>query len=698
MNLVQRTVAAFKAFTAMQWSRSSSWFSMMLGSTQIDYRASAGDGRTNAAVMACVRFAQRTFPEAPLVVMVRNSDGELKPVPDHALQQKLEHPNPYYSGVHLLGAIVADLMLTGNAYIVKVRTGNRRIAELWWAPSTTMEPAWPDDGSKFISHYEYRVEGDVINISPEDVVHLRQGFDPSNQRKGLSDLVSLYREIATDNEAANWTASLLRNGAVPGIIVSPEGDTVATTEEAEEVREKLAQRWGGDNRGGPTVMKGATKVQVLSFSPQEMDLARIRNVPEERITAVFGIPAAVVGLGTGLEQTKVGATMAESREQAYESCLIPLQRLIVAELQMQLVPDFGDPATLRLMFDLSQVRVLQDDQNALHERARADLGAGLVTLNQALQMIGQEPLTGPEGDARFIPNTVTVVTTETMIPDPAALAEPTPLRALPAATEDDDEDDAAKAGKGRVGDPGPRRRIGSHSVGAARHSGRKSIEDIPRLFDMLREDDEPTWRKAIQEYLTDQLHRVVARMVTGQEVAEALLPILEADILRDVLTPLQRSTLASVRRITVAELGVAFNLPDPVVREYLAECGANIRGVTDHTRDQIRAALIEGQAAGEGIPQLSARLRGLPAFDEARARVVSRTELGLAQNLSARTAYLASGVVTAIRVLDSDADSTCQSWNGRVVPITDAATIPMLGHPNCVRALAPAFVDQEAVA
>jgi hypothetical protein len=62
------------------------------------------------------------------------------------------------------------------------------------------------------------------------------------------------------------------------------------------------------------------------------------------------------------------------REQAYESCLIPMQRLIVAELQMQLVPDFGDPARLRVQFDLSQVRVLQDDQNALHERASDDLG------------------------------------------------------------------------------------------------------------------------------------------------------------------------------------------------------------------------------------------------------------------------------------------------------------------------------------
>lgn len=442
MNPIARVAASVKAFS-MAWARSShSWFSMLMGSTNFDYRASAGDGRTNAAVMACVRFAQRTLPEAPLVVMTRDSNGELKPASDHALQQRLETPNPYYSGLHLMGAVVADLMLTGNAYIIKVRTNAKTVAELWWIPSTLMEPCWPDDGSVFISHYEYRIEGQVMQIPVENVVHVRQGFDPQNIRKGLSELASLYREIATDNEAANWSGSLLRNGAVPGVVISPEAsDVTPTKEELEKVKEDFVQRFGGDERGKPLVMQGPTKVQVLSFNPEQMNLRALRQIPEERITAVLGIPAAVVGLGAGLDNTKVGATMREMREQAYESFVIPMQRLLVAEFATQLVPDFGDPAKLRVQFDLTQVRVLQDDQNALHERARADLGAGLITLNQSLQMIGLEPLAGVEGDVRYVPNTVTVKTVETLIP-PA-------MPALPAPSADGQEPtppDAAGAG------------------------------------------------------------------------------------------------------------------------------------------------------------------------------------------------------------------------------------------------------------
>ncbi len=450
MNLAARVGAAVKAFTSMQWGRTASWFSMLLGSTTFDYRAAAGDGRSNAAVMACVRWAQRTLPEAPLQVVVRDTAGELTPAPDHALQQLLERPNAFYSGLHLLGALVADLMLTGNGYAVKVRSRDRRVVELWWVPSTLIAPAWDDTNpGVYISHYDYTVEGEVFMLAVEDVVHLRDGFDPQNVRKGLSPLASLWREIAADNEAANWTGSLLRQGAVPGVIISPEGETGATEADLEDVKTKFMQRFGGDNRGAPLVMKGATRVSILSFSPEQMNLRDLRIVPEERVTAVLGIPAVVVGLGAGLQRSTF-ANFAEAREAAYESFVVPLQRLLAAELQQQLVADFGDPARLRVRFDLSQVRVLQDDQNALHERARADLGAGLVTLNQALAMIGADPVEGEAGDVRYLPTTITVTPPGRLIPpEPTTITDVTPTDgqgALPAPAADDEDDDApAKA-------------------------------------------------------------------------------------------------------------------------------------------------------------------------------------------------------------------------------------------------------------
>lgn len=659
MNVIARAWASLKGFT-MRWSRGSSWGSIVLGSTAYDWKGRAGDGRGNAAVMSCIGAIQRALPEAPLVVKERRGD-DVRDVPDHELARLLERPNPYYSGMHLLSAVAADFKLSGNAYVLKARNGSGRPVELWWVPSTMIEPEWPDDGSAFISHYEYAVDGRAVRIEPDDCIHFRNGFDPGNLRKGVSELGALVREIATDNEAANMTASLLRNQAIPGVVISPDGQSGLNEGDAEQIKTMFRQKFGGDRAGEPLVMDNSTRVSVLSFSPEQMDLKSLRRIPEERIAAALGVPAIVAGLGAGLDRSTY-SNMAEAREAFYESCLIPLQRLLAAEIQQQLVPDFDKTARLRVEFDLSQVRVLQTDQNALHDRVRADLAAGGITLNQFLQETGREPI--PNGDVRYLPSNYSVKPADDLLPAPvpAALQEPTPLRALPSPVEDE-------------------------AVKSRRPVETKGIEDIPELLDLLRQDEEPLWQKILEDYLSEQLARVLERLTEGAATAELLMPSLEATLLREVLRPKLRATLEAVRRIAVAELGIDFNLPDPAVRDYLREAGANIQGITETTRDAIRAALAAGQAEGEGIPQLARRLRGLPAFNDARARVVSRTELGHSQNAATLASYRASSVVVGVRVLDGDSDAACQAINGRTFPLDKAP--PTLQHPNCVRAFAP---------
>jgi hypothetical protein len=166
----------------------------------------------------------------------------------------------------------------------------------------------------------------------------------------------------------------------------------------------------------------------------------------------------------------------------------------------------------------------------------------------------------------------------------------------------------------------------------------------------------------------------------------------EATLLGETLTPLQLSLLDDVSGLVVAELGIAFDLDDPATREYLRAAGSNIAGITDTTRSAVRAALIEGQQAGEGIPQLAARLEQLPAFNRARAITVSRTELGHATNTAALANYRASGVVVGVRVFDGDYDAACAAMNGRTFTLGQEP--PTLQHPRCLRAFAP-IVDAD---
>jgi len=272
-----------------------------------------------------------------------------------------------------------------------------------------MDPRWPEDGAtttEFISHYNYHVNGVDYVVATQDVVHFRNGFDPRNIRRGLSDIQVLLREIATDNEAANWSATILRNMGIPGVIISPGNKDVDITEDdMQRIKGAYVNRFGGDRRGEPLVLSAETKVETLAFSPEQMNLVSLRRVPEERVSAVIGVPAVVAGLGAGLDRSTF-TNMGDARRMAYRTGLIPLQRLFASAIQVQLVPQFGNPNVIRVAFDYSQVQELQPDYNELATRVASLVHRGVYTRNQALQELGKEPA---EVDVLYVPRTVIAV-------------------------------------------------------------------------------------------------------------------------------------------------------------------------------------------------------------------------------------------------------------------------------------------------
>ena len=328
------------------------------------------DTTLSAPVMACVFWIVRNFPEAPIVVRSRDQDGKWEIDVRHEASTLLRKPNPFYSGALLLMSVIADLVSTGNGYIIKIRSEAGRVVQLWWAPNSLVTPKTdPRDPTLFISHYDYTPRGVPQRIEVEDMIHLRWGLDPKNPRVGMSPLRSVLREIFTDDEAANFSASLLRNMGVPGVIISPkDGMSNVQEDQAEAIKAKFNENFTGDNRGSVMVMMGPTDVEVLSFSPEQMSLKDIRRLPEERISAVLGVPAIVAGLGAGLDRSTF-ANMKEAREMGYENGIIPLQRLVAADLTAQFLLDFEDDIEdNQIHFDLREVRVLQEDENALAKR------------------------------------------------------------------------------------------------------------------------------------------------------------------------------------------------------------------------------------------------------------------------------------------------------------------------------------------
>lgn len=671
----------------------------------VDYKREVGDGTSASVVMAPVLWMARTFPEAPAVIE-RQKSGEWEEVVPHDMTKLLHRPNPFWSGELMWMATIVSLVATGNSMWIKVRDNTARIVELWWVPPGLMEPKWPNDGDTFISHYEYKPAGETIKIDVDDVIHFRYGIDPANIRMGLSPLASLLREVFSDQEAANFAASLLKNMGVPGLVVAPDGDAIVGDDDLVATKKALIEQTTGRNRGMPFVAGAPTKVHQFGFSPQQMDLRTLRRLPEERVTAVLGVPAIVAGLGAGLDRSTF-ANMAEAREMAYETTMIPLQRIIAADLSNQMMDDFEpDPDNWRVRFDTSEVRVLQEDENAKVERLLSELRSGAITLDEYRRETGRDA--GPEHEVYYLPLATQVVPKDGL-GEPAPSSSPGSPSPPPGDTVP--EDDASEEDMPPDMPPEMEKRIKAWKATAAQRELIKEFmaretalagvftSELVDVFRSLGEqcasafgDVGPKGLKADpdDERIAD---RILATVNINAFSTVKLKPAFEKHWGRVV-----DDTLGTINGMT----GLNVNLPDETARRLILEGGtrAGLVDVRHSTRQAILRSLAESRELGEGPAAAARRIRDqVPAgrFTNAgpqyRSQLIARTETKYAQNRSSMEAYRASDTVTALLAFDAqgpgESDPDCEARNGMTFTFDEADVELANEHPGGTLSFAP---------
>lgn len=348
-------------------------------------------GLDSNVIMSPVNWIMRTFTEAEARVQSRTA-GRWKWAEDHPLEMRVAQPNEFYDGDTLFKATIISYALDGNAYWLKRRNAFGEVMELWYLPHFLVEPKRPIDGSVFLSHYEYFPEGQAQTILPRDMVHIRLGLDPRNTLKGFSPLKGLLREIWTDEEAQTFSAAILRNMGVPGIVFAPKDAASSPDEEGlKETKKMLMARFTGDKRGEPIVFGAPTDIEQFGFDPNSLNLTGLRDITEERVCAMLGIPAAVVGFGAGLQQTKVGATMRELVRLARVNAINPMARTFGKALDFQLLPDFvSQTRRFRVRFDMSEVSVFQEDETEREKRILARVEGGVMQVSDAQEDLGLE--------------------------------------------------------------------------------------------------------------------------------------------------------------------------------------------------------------------------------------------------------------------------------------------------------------------
>lgn len=317
---------------------------------------------------------------------------------EHPILYLLDYPNPQMTGYDLLEKDMIRLELTGNAYdeIVwadktiqqegKTVKSSRGPAELWSIRPDYVTPI-PSAEGKGTDHYIFQVKRYARKKTFKLEQILRVAYvSPTDDVFGLGRLNAAIDDIRQDKAMAAWNLDFFEHG------MSPEGvfttDKVLLPSEAKNIAEQIKEFLVGRTRKVLVLGKNL-KWDMISANPKDVDFLQGRRDNCQAVLAALGVPPVKVGL---LEHAKYDNYRLQT-DAFHRDTILPKLRKLEGAYNLFLVPKYPDLARtpgkdFRVEFDTEEL--LAEDRDKLSSRVISQFTNGLLTVNEALEMLGYD--------------------------------------------------------------------------------------------------------------------------------------------------------------------------------------------------------------------------------------------------------------------------------------------------------------------
>ncbi len=329
----------------------------------------------NPVVAACVGVYASTLNEPPLAAMY--DDGTINR--NHPVSLLFRKPNPRMGQAEFWQIVWTYLAISGNAYIVKVRSAMGNIVELYPYSDAHVAPLLNDLG--WVYAYRYQ-SGNITQDWPaEDVIHIQNPAyrDPVNMHKGVSPISVAWDKINTYNELQATIYSLVASNAIPSGILSAPGDVPIS--QVESLRAQLRKRKdaNGKDRTDAIVLGNGMSYQQMGLDAQKLQAIETTQELETAICGAFRIHPAVVLTSAGLARSTYN-NLASAYQEYTTLTRVPFWNALEEQLESGLRKEFPD---VQLAFDTSEVQALQPDAATIEAQTLQQFTANIITLNEA---------------------------------------------------------------------------------------------------------------------------------------------------------------------------------------------------------------------------------------------------------------------------------------------------------------------------
>jgi HK97 family phage portal protein len=686
------------------------------------YRTFAIEGyRGNDTVYKAISYIARNGAAIPpKLYRDRTMQEEIS---DHPLLDLLQQPNPEQSGVQYREVLLSQKLIAGNAYQLALRAGGPQDTkgipkELWLLRPDLVEVI--PSSTRGIVGYKYAYLDQPLPAA--NVAHSRY-YHPDNEFYGLSPLEVAALLVDQQKAARLWNLALLQNNARPPgawIVPTPLGENERRRLE-QVLQEKLA---GYKNAGKAPVLDAGLTWQPLAHPPEQLDYLDAIRYNAVQIANIFNIPPQLIGDTSASTYDN----MKEAKAASYTEAIFPELDDLYALWNAWLVPMFADLQGAYLYYDKEGVEVvqevIQEKKTAQAQRAVQAFAQGTCTLNEARAMQGLPPL-GDNGEIFRVGQSLirasdlaayaasqagsAAVSPSSPSKEPIVMTDNS-LEATeeePGALTQGESEALAheEAAKLRLLEPGWHRARLVKGVLKLSGTGEEERRAFASAFHQQRAACEQQASLWLQRYFHRELTQVLGHLAqlhpVHQDQHEAVWQAIASGLQEEeeqLLLTLQRIHEQCAQQVggwilhqlsDAKALAPWWTWSTDILHDLLQRLASRVRWISQTTRQSIQSEVLTGIRQGEGIPEITKRIKQLylTQIIPNRSRVIARTETIAASNWASQVAARRSGLQLQKVWLATEDERTRPAhaaMNGQRVPLDQPFVIEghLLDYPG----------------
>lgn len=246
-----------------------------------------------AAVFACVRVLSEAVAMLPLFILESHDSGSKrkKVLRDHPLFTLLhDAPNPEITSFQFRQYMMANLVLTGNAYAYTQRVAGQVVA-LWPIASWRVTPERNADGRMMYGVLKRNGQPEVYGR--HEMFHLTGLSWDDDPLIGINPIEAQRKTIGLAMSAHEHGEAFFESGAIGKVAIQSPG---VTPEEIQNIQQAWMQNhWGKDNWYKPAINRDGSEIKSLQMSNDDAQWLQARQYGTEEIARCMKVPPHLIG-------------------------------------------------------------------------------------------------------------------------------------------------------------------------------------------------------------------------------------------------------------------------------------------------------------------------------------------------------------------------------------------------------------------